>query len=432
MALTAAQEIYAMYVIGTVESNCTWTSVNYNDPITVGMMQWYGTRAAGLLIRMRTEDAEGYAMLAESLRSSLESHDANDGYWTTRYLTRTEGNSFIAAADREANHTMQQSQFFDDLTGYVSTLGTWGCAIDTPDHIKSFIYCCVMYHQSPKAAGRVISSLGGTASISRLRDGALNDRTLGNYRNRYNTAYNLLSSWDGVSDPPDFGQSAPEDTDPGGDSGYIPQKESQIQSVMVYGESLVVRGTDGPVLCYRQQGNLYLPQRNVAAPETPTTPGGGGGAVPPDTVTQMQDLWRSNRGKWAYSQGAGRLNPPSSGYSDCSGCIWWAVNSIDPDAADRMGSSTYEMLRGQGTVIASGGYGEYPSADIVHVGDIIVMGWNSTDIMSATSRHVEWVFPDGQLWGAGEAPLPKPSGSIQQYMTQITHPRSWRLIRVFS
>lgn len=432
MALTAAQRLYCMYVIGTVESNCTWASVNYNDPITVGMMQWYGTRAAGLLNRMQTEDSAGYAMLAESLRNDLANNSSTSNYWNSRYLTRTEGNSFITAAERDENHAVQQNQFLDDLDGYTTTLASWGCATDTPDHIKSFIYACCMYHQSPAAAGRVIAGVGGTASIARLRDGALNDRTLSSYRNRYNTAYDLLDSWDGASNPPDFGQSGETDTDQGGDSGYIPQITSQIQSVMVYGESLVVRGESGSVLCYRQQGNLYLPQRNVAAPETPTTPGGGGGAVTPDTVTQMQDLWRNNQRKWAYSQGAGRLNPPSSGYSDCSGCIWWAVNAIDPGAADRMGSSTYEMLRGQGTVIASGGYGEYPSTDIVHVGDIIVMGWNSTDIMSATSRHVEWVFPDGQLWGAGEAPLPKPSGSIQQYMTQTTHPRSWRLIRVFS
>lgn len=40
---------YAMYVIGEVESNWNWTAVNYNDPITIGMMQWYGTRAAALL-----------------------------------------------------------------------------------------------------------------------------------------------------------------------------------------------------------------------------------------------------------------------------------------------------------------------------------------------------------------------------------------------
>ena len=33
---------YAMYVIGEVESNWNWQSVNYNDPITIGMMQWYG------------------------------------------------------------------------------------------------------------------------------------------------------------------------------------------------------------------------------------------------------------------------------------------------------------------------------------------------------------------------------------------------------
>ena len=80
MALTAAQRLYCMYVIGTVESNCTWTSVNYSDPITVGMMQWYGTRAAGLLNRMQAEDSAGYAMLAESLRTDLENNSPNSNY----------------------------------------------------------------------------------------------------------------------------------------------------------------------------------------------------------------------------------------------------------------------------------------------------------------------------------------------------------------
>ena len=53
---------YAMYVIGEVESNWNWTAVNYNDPITIGMMQWYGTRAAALLNRVKNEMPTAYAV----------------------------------------------------------------------------------------------------------------------------------------------------------------------------------------------------------------------------------------------------------------------------------------------------------------------------------------------------------------------------------
>ena len=40
MPLTDSQKLYAMYVIGEVESHWNWGSVNYSDPITLGMMQW--------------------------------------------------------------------------------------------------------------------------------------------------------------------------------------------------------------------------------------------------------------------------------------------------------------------------------------------------------------------------------------------------------
>lgn len=35
--------------IGTVESSMNYAAINYNDPITVGIGQWYGTRAAALI-----------------------------------------------------------------------------------------------------------------------------------------------------------------------------------------------------------------------------------------------------------------------------------------------------------------------------------------------------------------------------------------------
>lgn len=436
MPLTSDQKLYAMYVIGAVESNWTWTSVNYNDPITIGMLQWYGTRAAALLNAVKAQDPDGYALLADTLRADIEAHAANEGWWTSRYLTRTEGNSWVSAADRDENHVIQQNTFFSDLDGYESTMGAWGVMTDTPEHVKTFVFYCSMYHQSPARCGRICSALGGTASIDRLLAGCLNDGIFGNYKSRYNRVHSMLSSWDGVSAPPDFGQVEPGETLPGGEGESIPQAMSQIHHIRMVGDGLLAvfgKDNEAGLLCYPAQGGYWYPQRNSAAPETPTDPSGPSEPLPDDKITQMQNLWRENKNKWRYGQGAGRLNPPSSGYADCTGCIWWAVNEIDPAAAASMTASMATMLDGNGTIIKTGLRGQYPTENEVHVGDLLIMNWVNTNIHAADgNRHVEWVFPDYQLWGAGSAPLPHPSGDIKTYLTSSWSPASWALVRHFS
>ena len=57
MTYDATAKKLAVKVIGTVESNLNYGSVNYNDPITVGIAQWFGTRAAALLDRMEVENS---------------------------------------------------------------------------------------------------------------------------------------------------------------------------------------------------------------------------------------------------------------------------------------------------------------------------------------------------------------------------------------
>lgn len=427
MALSTAQKLYCMYVIGAVESNWQWTAVNYADPITLGMLQWYGTRAAGLLSDVQEEAPTAYAVLAKTLRDDMAAHAASDTWWNSRYLTRTEGNSWIECAQTDAVHAVQQNLFFSDLAGYESTLTGWGCETDTPDHVKSFIFVCSMYHQSPKRAGEVVAAVGGTASVAVLYNGAMNNNVLSRYKTRYTRVKNYLDSWDGTSDPPDFGQSGVIDTEPGGDgTGYIDQLLSEISRVQMVGENLIVYGATGRLICYKTPQDIWVPQRNIAAPETPSKPGGSGGSTS-DQITQMQNLWRNNQNKWAYGQGAGRLTPTSSGYSDCSACIWWAVNQINPQAAKSMGSSTAAMLQNNWQIVARGGAGQYPAEDQCETGDILIVNWKSTNI-TASGRHVEWVFPDYQLWGAGRAPLPHPSGSVRDYLLR-NRPLSWQLRR---
>lgn len=395
--MTDNQKMYAMYVIGEVESNWNWASVNYNDPITIGMMQWYGTRAAELLNRCRNEDSAGYAMLSTSLRQKVESVPWESSAWNGTYLTRDEGSSWANIATRAENHSIQQDQFInDDIPAYIKTLTSWGI---TEDNVKTMIFCMSMYHQGPKYCGQVIATVGNSDLDTMWRT-CLNNAVLGKYANRYNTVHSRLASWDGESAPPDFGQTTtPGSSNPGGDAGGnggVVTQQTGITAIREDGDHLIIYGQDFPngLLAVRNVGREWIPAENSAkAPPTggTGTPGGGsGGGTPSDEITRMFKLWAANEKKWAYGQGAGRLNPPQSGYSDCSGCIWWAINSIDPDKAKNIGTWTGAMVS-NGTEIGRGTDCANLPLDKMIPGDIILLEWGYENYaFNDGNSHVEW------------------------------------------
>ena len=180
----------AIKAIGTVESNLAYTSVNYNDPITVGFMQWYGTRAAGLLMRIRTDNAVSWVSIPASLTGDLDTHPANDIWWTNRYLTRAEGEPLRSVLNN--NKEIQNLQAIADLEGYKNAAVSAGMNPDT--NTAAMIFFFVMYHQSPKRALGVIRDTGPQSDIDRLYSAALNEPVLGQYRTRYTTVRDIIKS----------------------------------------------------------------------------------------------------------------------------------------------------------------------------------------------------------------------------------------------
>lgn len=380
---------YAMYVIGEVESNWNWTAVNYNDPITIGMMQWYGTRAAGLLNRIRTEMPSAYGTLAASLRSSIESHDASDSYWTRRYLTQAEGNSIITVFQSEENHVIQENQAIADFEGYISLLESWGMSQSNP---KPLIFAMSMYHQSPARAGIVMQTAGGNATLDRIYTICLNDSVLGNYRNRYNKIYNRLNAWDGESAPPDFGQTG--DVTTGGDSGGISTDPSQLGYILQVGNDLILYGRgvyENGIVFHAAGAQRWINAYNANGVIIGGGNTGGGSATGSAGQRAVVELYTSWVGKFAYSQGAGRLNPLSSGYGDCSSTIWFAYQQA---CGIDVGTWTGAM-EGKGTLIAQGSGANLP-LDRMELGDLLLCDWNGGAI-----DHVEMYIGNNQLCGHG-------------------------------
>lgn len=385
---------YAMYVIGEVESNWNWTAVNYNDPITIGMMQWYGTRAAALLNRIKNEMPTAYGQLAASLRSDIESHDAGSTWWTSRYLNRDEGNSIITVFQDEENHVIQENQAIADFEGYIATIEGWGMSQSYP---KPLIFAMSMYHQSPASAGQVIATAGGSADLDRIYGVCMNHGVLGQYRNRYNTVYQRLKDWDGESNPPDFGQSGDVDTTPGGNTPGISTEKSKLGYIIQNGDTLILYGRDEyakGVIFYPASGQVWINGYNANGTDIGGGNEGGGSESGSEAQNAICELYRSWLDRFAYSQGAGRLDPISSGYGDCSSTVWFAyqqVTGID------VGTWTGAMA-GKGTKIASGYSGDNLPIEDMEPADLVLIMWNG---WNGSFDHVELYMGNNELWGHG-------------------------------
>ena len=385
---------YAMYVIGEVESNWNWTAVNYNDPITIGMMQWYGTRAAALLNRIKNEMPTAYGQLASSLRSDIESHDAGSAWWTSRYLNRDEGNSIITVFQDEENHVIQENQAIADFEGYITTLENWGMSQSYP---KPLIFAMSMYHQSPASAGQVIATAGGSADLDRIYTVCMNHGVLGQYRNRYNTVYQRLKDWDGESNPPDFGQSGDVDTTPGGNEPGIGTEASKLGYIIQNGDTLILYGKDEyekGVIFYPASGQVWINGYNANGTDIGGGNEGGGSESGSEAQNAICELYRSWLDRFAYSQGAGRLDPISSGYGDCSSTVWFAYQQV---AGIDVGTWTGAMA-GKGTKIASGYSGDNLPIEDMEPADLVLIMWNG---WNSSFDHVELYMGNNELWGHG-------------------------------
>lgn len=385
---------YAMYVIGEVESNWNWTAVNYNDPITIGMMQWYGTRAAALLNRVKNEMPTAYGQLAASLRSDIESHDAGSAWWTSRYLNRDEGNSIISVFQEKENHVIQENQAIVDFEGYITTLENWGMSQSYP---KPLIFAMSMYHQSPASAGQVIATAGGSADLDRIYTVCMNHGVLGQYRNRYNTVYQRLKDWDGESNPPDFGQSGDVDTTPGGNNPGISTEESKLGYIIQNGDTLILYGKDEyekGVIFYPASGQVWINGYNANGTDIGGGNEGGGSESGSEAQNAICELYRSWLDRFAYSQGAGRLDPISSGYGDCSSTVWFAYQQV---AGIDVGTWTGAMA-GKGTKIASGYSGDNLPIEDMEPADLVLIMWNG---WNGSFDHVELYMGNNELWGHG-------------------------------
>lgn len=410
----------AIKAIGTVESSMRYDSINYNDPITVGIAQWYGPRAADIIKKMGAAHATEFNGVASSLKSDLSSH-GNDSWWTNRWLSRTEGNSLIPLL--RAGAAVQDKQLVEDLEGYFQAARNVG--IDPNTNTDTFIYFCVMYHQGPRYAIRVMNRCGGGATLEGVHHACLNDGVLGKYPNRYNQAYTIIKNKDtsGVSTP---GASQPQNPGNGGSGGATDggSNAGSVTEITRDGSGcLYLKTSSGLVTAHPtnnhsrwimpgnsvSSGGSEANSNNAGGDATPGAGGGGGGGGA-GTAAAVYKWMYDRRMKFAYRQAPGRLNPDQSGFGDCSSTIWRAYKDVAGINVGTWTGDQYnrgrEVMKGRGT----------PSAAQVaqwQVADIVVMSWGGA---YPHTDHVEMYTGDPRFLighgGDGPGPHINPIGML--------------------
>jgi len=193
MAWDEQHKKVAIKVIGTVESNMDYGAINYNDPVTVGIAQWFGTRAAGLLHSIRNTQQWQQKMNGSTLDiNGLSRHTASDPWWNTFYLSRAYDVSLRECL--KANSATQDALLVKDIEGYTATATQYG--LDYNNNTDAFILWACAYHQSPRQALRVLMRGGGGMGLRALYAAIIADGVLGQYKTRYEKAYAIISSGD--------------------------------------------------------------------------------------------------------------------------------------------------------------------------------------------------------------------------------------------
>lgn len=233
-----------IYVIGHNEASGDYGAVNAVDVVSVGIFQWYGSRAYDLCYSIYSTLGSAVAdpiLSGTNIAAELQQSESSLwSDWTPNAAEREALSNFIST---DEGIRIQNELATTDGWTYIKTGQNYGLTDGA-----ALIYFADLYNQSPRQAVNILSAAGGASAANNLQalhNAAMRNSVMNQYSTRRNWTYNELLEWGGQAETPP----------PSGGGGWVGGDEGKDSNdyIIDYQGILVLYSQTYP------EGKVYLP-----------------------------------------------------------------------------------------------------------------------------------------------------------------------------
>lgn len=233
-----------IYVIGHNETSGDYSAVNATDVVSVGIFQWYGSRAYDLCYTiyyaLGSETADA---ILDGTNISADLQQNNSSLWSNWTPDATERAALSNLISTDTGIKNQNDLATSDSWSYIKTGQNYGLT-----NGAALIYFADLYNQSPRQAINILSAAGGAVyanNLQSLHNAAMRNSVMNRYATRRNWTYNELNAWSGETETPP----------PSGGGGWIGG------DIGINSHDYIIN-CNGVLVLYSQtfpEGRIYLP-----------------------------------------------------------------------------------------------------------------------------------------------------------------------------
>lgn len=176
-----------------------YTAINPDDPISIGILQWYQERAHDLLCSIKKLN---FQIVEDTLgKDSKLFNELNQDrvVFSERYLTEDEKVSLTNLLATKESHSIQDETARFDVETYIEK----GKAKGIVDE-KALIYYADLLNQSPRQTKLIVESIEGEVTLEKIHASAMLNPIMNQYVTRRTNAYNSANTFNGSVSLDDF------------------------------------------------------------------------------------------------------------------------------------------------------------------------------------------------------------------------------------
>jgi len=175
----------AQNIIFENEGNYGSVNADDNGAVSVGKVQWHGTRALNLLKTICKMESRAATILGAALYREI----TTVADWGTRTVTAAEKTVISALLTTASGKAAQDDLAEADVAAYVDH----GIKLGIEDP-KALVYFADLENQGGAGASKRVAAAAGTVTLSSIHAAALADRVMGRYSSRRNNVYNKTNA----------------------------------------------------------------------------------------------------------------------------------------------------------------------------------------------------------------------------------------------